>query len=47
MVEKGEIWTLFGIKSHVFNNNCDPKDQTVFVDVTKFIDWIHKNSKIS
>lgn len=42
MVENEEIWTLFGIYSHVFNRNCDPKNQAVFVDVTKFLPWIKK-----
>lgn len=45
MFENDNIWTIYGIVSYGFNENCDPNDYAVFVDVTKFVDWIYKNAK--
>lgn len=45
MVENDKTWTLFGINSYAFFRACDSWNYSVFVDVTKFVDWIYKNSK--
>ena len=44
MVETYDVWTLVGIVSQAFNTRCNARDFAVFVDVSKFFNWILKNS---
>ena len=39
-----ELWTLVGVVSRAFNKNCNARDFAVFTDVSKFFNWISKNS---
>ena len=33
-------WKFFGIVSHGFNGDCNPKDYSVFTDITKMKNWM-------
>mgnify|MGYP003507319968 CR=1 FL=1 len=44
MVETFDVWTLVGVVSQAFNKKCNARDFAVFVDVSKFVYWIWKNS---
>lgn len=45
MVRNQRVWTLRGINSYAFFRACDSWNYTVFVDVTKFVDWIYEHAK--
>ena len=46
MIRKNSIWTLFGIVSYAFDDECNARDFAVFTDVSKFVNWISKNSDL-
>lgn len=46
MVEDTQKWKLLGIASNIFNDECDPKDFTVYSDITKLYSWIVSNSEL-
>lgn len=40
-------WSLTGVVSHGMNDQCNPKDYAVFVNVEMFLPWILKNANNS